>query len=121
MSYIFYDASAFDQDLGWCVDDGVVLVTEYCDGCSAFDGTQCVSTSCGVKQVAGGCAPTPAPTTPAPTTPAPTPAPTTPAPTTPAPTPAPTPAALGSDGAATRSAALAALVLVLVLVLALAE
>jgi hypothetical protein len=75
------------------VDDGVVLVTEYggCDGCSAFDGSQCASTSCGVKQVAGGCAPTPAPTTPAPTTPAPTPAPTT---------AAPTPAALASDAAA---------------------
>ena len=23
MTYMFYHASAFDQDLGWCVDDGV--------------------------------------------------------------------------------------------------
>ena len=62
---MFYSASAFDQDLGWCVDDDVDL--DY-----AFSNTPCASTSCGVKQVAGGCAPTPAPT-PAPTTPAPTP------------------------------------------------
>ena len=44
----------------------------------AFYDAPCESTSCGVKQVAGGCAPTPAPT----------------------------PGALGSDGATTRSAAL---------------
>ena len=97
MQYMFYSASAFDQDLGWCVDDDVSL-----DG--AFGETPCEATSCGVIQ--GTCAPTPAPT-PAPTTPAPTPAPTTPAPTTTlAPTPAPTPGALGSDGAAARSVAL---------------
>ncbi len=59
---------------------------------TTFKRTACVSTSCGVKQVACGCAPTPAPTTPAPT----------PAPTT----LAPTPGALGSDGARTRSVAL---------------
>ena len=29
---------------------------------TTFKRTACVSTSCGVKQVAGGCAPTPAPT-----------------------------------------------------------
>ena len=52
---------AFDQDLGWCVDDNVRL----CDwGSCAFDGTQCASTSCGVVQM-DNC-PTPAPT-PAPT------------------------------------------------------
>ena len=57
MVYMFSSASAFDQDLGWCVDDGVNL--NY-----VFSGTQCSSTSCGVKQVAGGCAPpTPAPPT----------------------------------------------------------
>ena len=73
MYYMFGYASAFDQDLGWCVDDDVAAFQ------SAFLSTPCASTSCGVKQVAGGCAPTPAPTTPAPT----------PAPTTPAPTPTP--------------------------------
>ena len=35
--------SAFDQDLGWCVDDDVSLS-------SAFYGTPCESTSCGVMQ-----------------------------------------------------------------------
>ena len=50
---------------------------------TTFKRTPCVSTSCGVKQVACGCAPTPAPTT-----------------------LAPTPGALGSDGARTRSVAL---------------
>ena len=60
MEYMFYDASAFDQDLSWCVDDNVGLSI-------AFRNTPCASTSCGITQVAGGCAPTPAPTTPAPT------------------------------------------------------
>ena len=55
MSNMFDGASAFDQDLGWCVDDGVDLD-------DAFDDTPCESTSCGVRQRAGGCAPTPAPT-----------------------------------------------------------
>ena len=40
-----YGASAFDQDLGWCVDDGVSL--DY-----AFDNTPCYSTSCGVNWAA---------------------------------------------------------------------
>jgi len=66
---MFYSASAFDQDLGWCVDDDVDLS-------GAYDYNPCASTSCGVKQVAGGCAPTPAP------------------------------GALGSDGATARSVAL---------------
>ena len=56
---MFHDASAFNQSLGWCVDDGVSLG-------GAFEGTPCESTSCGVKQVAGGCAPSPAPTSPTP-------------------------------------------------------
>jgi surface protein len=43
MNYMFYSASAFDQDLGWCVGDDVDLS-------SAFDGTPCASTSCGVHQ-----------------------------------------------------------------------
>ena len=62
MSGMFFGASAFDQDLGWCVDDDVDLTY-------AFSGTQCASTSCGVVQnAAGTCAPTPAPTiSPAPT------------------------------------------------------
>jgi surface protein len=90
MGGMFYSASAFDQDLGWCVGNAVFLG-------SAFEDTQCESTSCGVTQVAdvADC-PTPAPTTPAPT----------PAPTTPRPTPAPTPGALGSDSAKARSATL---------------
>merc|ERR1719305_818590 len=66
---MFYEASAFDQDLGWCLDDDVDLW-------AAFSETQCEATSCGVVQM-DDC-PTPAPTL------APTPAPTgipTPAPT----------------------------------------
>ena len=57
---MFWQASAFDQDLGWCVDYGVYWS-------SAFYATPCESTSCGFKQVAGGCPPSPAPTTHAPT------------------------------------------------------
>ena len=91
MVAMFQDASAFNQDLGWCLGDDVDFNPwggmAFHD---AFSGTQCASTSCGVIQ--GTCAPTPAPTTPAPTTPAPT--------------PAPTPVALASDGAASRSVAL---------------
>ena len=41
MAYIFYYARAFDQDLGWCVDDGVDLH-------AAFRETRCESTYCGV-------------------------------------------------------------------------
>ena len=48
MQGMFYEASAFDQNLGWCVDDGVNMGF-------AFLGTQCESKrSCGVKR--GGCA-----------------------------------------------------------------
>ena len=92
MYMMFFEASAFDQDLGWCVDDGVfgpnargVFFDE------AFYDTPCESTSCGVKQGAGGCAPSPAPT------------------------PAPTPGALGSDGATARSVAVSLAVAGLVL------
>jgi hypothetical protein len=46
MRYMFYRASAFDQDLGWCVDNGVDLT-------DAFDETPCEATSCGVTQ--GSC------------------------------------------------------------------
>ncbi len=46
MYEMFRSASAFDQDLGWCVGDGVNLAW-------AFDNTQCESTSCGVTQ--GSC------------------------------------------------------------------
>jgi len=61
MNGMFSSASAFDQDLGWCVADDLDL--QY-----AFRNTPCESRSCGVKQlVAGGCAPTVAPT-PVPTT-----------------------------------------------------
>jgi hypothetical protein len=91
LASMFYYASAFDQDLGWCLDDGVSLS-------SAFSSSGCESTSCGVMQVTdvADC-PTPNPT-PGPTlrpTPAPTPPPTfrpalipTPMPTL-RPTPAP--------------------------------
>ena len=50
MEAMFWYASSFNQTLGWCVDDGVRLG-------AAFDFTPCESTSCGVKQGAGGCAP----------------------------------------------------------------
>jgi len=46
MHYMFYRASAFDQDLGWCVDDGV-------DMSHTFHFTPCASTRCGVTQ--GSC------------------------------------------------------------------
>ena len=39
---IFYGATSFDQDLGWCVDDNV-------DVDRSFFETACESTSCGVK------------------------------------------------------------------------
>ena len=66
MRYMFASASAFDQDLGWGVDDDVSLD-------SAFPGTVCSSTLCGVgqKDANGVCIfttlaptlrPTPAPT-----------------------------------------------------------
>jgi surface protein len=58
MYCMFCDASAFDQNLGWCVDDDVYLQW-------AFYNTLCASTSCGVLQ---GDACTLAPTiSPAPT------------------------------------------------------
>ena len=41
-----YRASAFDQDLGWCVAEGVNLAW-------AFYDTPCKSTSCGVTR--GSC------------------------------------------------------------------
>ena len=39
---VFYGASAFDQLLGWCMDDDV-------DMNRSFFETPCASTSCGVK------------------------------------------------------------------------
>ena len=42
---MFSDASAFDQDLGWCLDDEVYLG-------NAFIGTKCEKTSCGVNWAA---------------------------------------------------------------------
>ena len=90
MAAMFLSASAFDQDLGWCVDDGVDLDR-------AFGGAACASTSCGVTQVddLDNCptpSPTKLPTTLAPTTsPAPTAAPSTAAPSiSPAPSARPT-------------------------------
>ena len=46
MRGMFYSASTFDQDLGWCVADDVYLT-------QAFYNTPCASTSCGVTQ--GSC------------------------------------------------------------------
>ena len=43
MGSMFYYASAFDQDLGWCLDDGV-------NQAYAFWYTPCSSTWCGVEQ-----------------------------------------------------------------------
>merc|ERR1719424_2077507 len=43
---MFYGASDFDQDLGWCV--GTSVNTD-----SAFQGSACAATSCGVTK--GGC------------------------------------------------------------------
>ena len=43
MDEIFLGASAFNQDLGWCVDDDVDLRW-------AFEDTKCEATSCGVAQ-----------------------------------------------------------------------
>ena len=80
MYRMFNRASAFNQDLGWCVDDGVNLGY-------AFWYTPCYSTSCGVKQVDGACAPTPLPTSEPTALPSTTP---TSAPTSPRPTPLPT-------------------------------
>ena len=45
MKGMFLDASAFDQDLGWCVNDDVDLD-------DAFDDTPCESTSCGILAAA---------------------------------------------------------------------
>jgi len=58
MSYMFHYASAFDQDLGWCVGDDVF--DPWGEGHTmqqAFSGTPCASTSCGVLQ-GDACAPT---------------------------------------------------------------
>ena len=63
MNSMFYDAWAFDQDLGWCVDDGVFDPNgEGYTMQDAFSSTLCESTSCGVTQADGACAPSPAPT-----------------------------------------------------------
>ena len=45
MRGMFEGASAFDQDLGWCLANKVKLR-------KAFDEAKCKSTSCGVVQVA---------------------------------------------------------------------
>ena len=51
MRWMFDGATAFDQDLGWCVADEVKLVDDEVK-VDAFDETKCASTSCGVVQVA---------------------------------------------------------------------
>ena len=45
---MFQDATDFDQNLGWCVEDDVELT-------DAFEGTVCEATKCGVTQ--GNCPP----------------------------------------------------------------
>ncbi len=63
---MFKGASAFDQDLGWCVADGTFdYFNDGVDIQDTLDGTLCASTSCGIIQ--GNC-PTPRPT-PAPVAP----------------------------------------------------
>ena len=86
MEGMFWFASAFDQDLGWCVDYGVNLYDAFGPSWDEDSPPRCAPTSCGVKQVAGGCAPTPAPTQ----------------------------GALASDGARTLSAALVPIVLFII-------
>ena len=49
MYRMFYSASAFDQDLGWCVGDDVNLGNAF--SYSGFP-TPCASTSCGVGDTA---------------------------------------------------------------------
>jgi len=55
MYRMFYYAPAFDQDLGWCVDDAVSLVDAFygtkCASTCADGDHQCESTSCGVVQM----------------------------------------------------------------------
>jgi len=62
MALMFYGVSAFDQNLGWCVGDGVFEYVESPGGFpgdslpeTAFSGTVCASTLCGVTQ--GSCPP----------------------------------------------------------------
>ena len=45
MNWMFYYASAFDQDLGWCVANKVELH-------GTFEKAKCASTSCGAVHVA---------------------------------------------------------------------
>ena len=65
MEMMFWEATAFDQDLGWCVDDDVDFDSEG-EGFTfqdAFEDTQCASTSCGVMRQGVDCPfPTPRPT-----------------------------------------------------------
>merc|ERR1712091_303828 len=49
MDAMFEGASAFNQDLGWCLDDEVDLERSHFWHNAAFDDTQCGSTYCGVK------------------------------------------------------------------------
>ena len=86
MDEMFYEAVAFNQALGWCLDDDV-------DTGGSFIFALCQSTNCGVI-TQGSCAPTPAPID------APTPGPSC-TPPTPEPTPRP-----HSDDATTAGASL---------------
>ena len=55
ITFMFFGAYAFNQNLGWCVDNDVSLKW-------VVWSTKCWRRSCGIKQVQGGCPPTPAPT-----------------------------------------------------------
>ena len=58
MGAMFWRASAFDQELGWCVNDGMDLYDQWEK--SAFYDTPCESTSCGVLYTAAlSCGGTP--------------------------------------------------------------
>ena len=53
MELMFWYTRAFNQDLGWCLDDDVNTY-------GMFDDTPCQSTDCGVTQGSCSFAPTPA-------------------------------------------------------------
>jgi len=47
MTIMFDDASAFDQDLGWCMQSDVQMSEKWHDW-TPFHGTPCSGASCGV-------------------------------------------------------------------------
>ena len=58
MTYTFNGATAFNQALGWCVDDAVYFATADTTGATfsdAFLNAPCASSSCGVVQQSPSC------------------------------------------------------------------